>query len=105
MFKYQITAERKPDSEAWIIHHLSKIVDGFTLVNATGCYKGQREDSIIITIVSDEFLMTKLMSFIRLYCAKFVQECVLIEAANHETSSIWFTDGTDKYHTNWIEPY
>lgn len=53
-----------------------KYFDGFTIWNSTGYWKGEREDTIVIEIVTDD--TKSVYSLAKDYKSKFNQESVMI---------------------------
>ncbi len=87
MHKYTLYLADVGQVETWIPYNLCPIVDGFTIVKAIGCYKGQLESSFVITIFCDELIDNRLTEFIADYCDQFDQESVLLELGNYSAEN------------------
>ena len=93
MTKYEIYTERKNEYQMCAI--LSAQFEAFTITKTVGYWKGQEEQSIIITIIADSTDSTReqVSSVASRIRSVNKQECVLISETPVAVTSLWRKEG------------
>lgn len=54
--------QTKKVERAKLLTELDKDFEGYTVQPAMGCWRGQREDSVVVTVTADETMLTEVVN-------------------------------------------